>query len=200
VELSELSGLIQQLFRTVARTAVGTARDWAAAQQPLTMAINLSARNLYDRNLTAWLRRLLEDTGLAPDLLKCELTESEVMDDPVLAMDVLHQLREIGVRTAIDDFGTGYSSLSYLRQLPVDEIKIDKSFVMAMRQDRSDLTIVRTVIDLAHNLGFVVLAEGAEDEPTVEMLAEFGCDRVQGYAIGRPVPKDAFWTSVRNVG
>ena len=152
------------------------------------MAINLSARNLYDRNLVIWLDDTLRSMGLPPHLLKCELTESQVMDDPILAMEVISKLREIGVHTAIDDFGTGYSSLAYLRRLPVDEIKIDKSFVMTMLDDPNDLTIVRTVIDLAHNLDMTVLAEGVEDDATLDTLRDFGCDRIQGYLIGRPVP------------
>lgn len=188
VELAELSGLIQPLARFVAREAMQTAATWHAKGHRMRVAINLSARNLYDRNLVHWLGAMLDDVGLPPELLKCELTESQVMDDPVLAMAVISDLRDIGVLTAIDDFGTGYSSLSYLRRLPVDEIKIDKSFITAMLADDTDVTIVRTVIDLAHNLGKAVLAEGVEDEATLQTLREFGCDRIQGYLVGRPVP------------
>lgn len=187
VELAELSGLIRPLAKFVAREALSTTRDWHDQGHDLRMAINLSARNLYDRNLLDWLQDTLRQFDLEPRFLKCELTESQVMDDPVLAMDVISKLREIGIRTAIDDFGTGYSSLAYLRRLPVDEIKIDKSFVLTMLDDRHDLTIVRTVIDLAHNLDMRVLAEGVEDEATLEKLREFGCDRIQGYLIGRPM-------------
>ena len=125
---------------------------------------------------------------LPASLLKCELTESQVMDDPKLAMSVISKLRDIGVHTAIDDFGTGYSSLAYLRKLPVDEIKIDKSFVTSMLEDPTDMTIVRTIIDLAHNLDMTVLAEGVEDAATADRLRSFGCDRAQGYHIGRPMP------------
>ena len=140
------------------------------------------------RDRVQWLAASLDDLGLPPNLLKCELTESQVMDDPVLAMNVISQLKEIGVHTAIDDFGTGYSSLSYLRRLPVDEIKIDKSFVTGMLADETDTTIVRTIVDLAHNLGMAVLAEGVEDQATLQRLQEFGCDRIQGYLVGRPAP------------
>ncbi len=192
VELAELSGLIGNLGRFVAREAMSTTNSWRRRGHDLSVAINLSARNLYDRNLSTWLTAIMAETGLPATALKCELTESEVMDDPVLAMDVISELRERGIRTAIDDFGTGYSSLAYLRRLPVDEIKIDKSFVMNMMGDRNDLMIVRTVVDLAHNLGMSVLAEGVEDEETLDALREFGCDRVQGYLIGRPMPASAF--------
>ena len=188
VELAELSGLIQPLARFVAREAMSTAAAWHERGHDLRVAINLSARNLYDRTLVQWLAASLDDLGLPPNLLKCELTESQVMDDPVLAMNVISQLKEIGVHTAIDDFGTGYSSLSYLRRLPVDEIKIDKSFVTGMLADETDTTIVRTIVDLAHNLGMAVLAEGVEDQATLQRLQEFGCDRIQGYLVGRPAP------------
>ncbi len=188
VELAELSGLIQPLARFVAQEAMHTAAEWLAAGFEIRVAINLSARNLYDRHLVPWLEATMREVGLPPRLMKCELTESQVMDDPVLAMTVISELREIGVHTAIDDFGTGYSSLAYLRRLPVDEIKIDKSFVTTMLADTTDMTIVRTVIDLAHNLGMAVLAEGVEDKATLSTLREFGCDRIQGYVVGKPVP------------
>ncbi len=188
VELAELSGLIQPLARFVAGEAMANAATWHGQGHDIRVAINLSARNLYDRTLVSWLAASLEEIGLPSRLLKCELTESQVMDDPVLAMNVISQLKEIGVLTAIDDFGTGYSSLSYLRRLPVDEIKIDKSFVTGMLADTTDTTIVRTIIDLAHNLGMAVLAEGVEDEETLHRLQEFGCDRIQGYVVGRPAP------------
>jgi diguanylate cyclase (GGDEF)-like protein len=194
VELAELSGLIQPLARFVAREAMAVTSNWLQHGHELRIAVNLSARNLYDRNLVTWLQDTMHAMGLPTHLLKCELTESEVMDDPVLALDVISRLREIGVHTAIDDFGTGYSSLSYLRRLPVDEIKIDKSFVMSMLEDRHDMTIVRTVIDLAHNLDMAVLAEGVEDEATLGKLREFGCDRVQGYLVGKPMPAEELST------
>ncbi|MDE0804844.1 MAG: EAL domain-containing protein [Acidimicrobiales bacterium] len=197
VELAELSGLIQPLARFVAREAMQTATAWQTDGQPLRIAINLSARNLYDRRLVQWLAATLHEVGLPPELLKCEITESQVMDDPVLAMAVISDLRDIGVHTAIDDFGTGYSSLSYLRRLAVDEIKIDKSFITSMLDDDTDMTIVRTIVDLAHNLGMQVLAEGVENEATLDALREFGCDRIQGYLIGRPVPAAEFHRLLR---
>jgi len=188
VGLAEVSGLVHDLARFVAREAIGTARSWRDAGIDVCMAVNLSARNLSDRHLTDWIRQLLAELGLPASRLKCELTESELMDDPVLALEVLGRLRDIGVQTSIDDFGTGYSSLSYLRRLPVDEVKIDRSFVAQMADDRSDLMIVRTIIDLAHNLGLRVLAEGVEDVRTLELLRELGCDDAQGHVVGRPVP------------
>ncbi|MFP5322650.1 MAG: putative bifunctional diguanylate cyclase/phosphodiesterase [Acidimicrobiia bacterium] len=188
VGLAEVSGLVHDLARFVARESITTVQRWRSMGLDLTMAVNLSARNLSDRHLTDWIRALLDELGVPASSLKCELTESELMDDPVLALEVLGRLRDIGVQTSIDDFGTGYSSLSYLRRLPVHEIKIDRSFVSQMAEDRNDLVIVRTIIDLAHNLDLRVLAEGVEDVRTLELLRDLGCDDLQGHLVGRPVP------------
>ncbi len=188
IELAELSGLILPLTRWVASTAIHTLREWNDADLDLTIAINLSVRNLYDRKLVGWLSDELDEYGIPHEQLKVELTESEVMDDPLLAIEVLGALRDIGVTTSVDDFGTGYSSLQYLSRLPVAEIKIDQSFVANMIETEEDLTIVNTVIDLAHNLGMTVLAEGVEDDVTLCRLEELGCDRAQGYLIGKPSP------------
>jgi EAL domain-containing protein (putative c-di-GMP-specific phosphodiesterase class I) len=188
IELAELSGLILPLTRWVATVAMNTLKQWIAEDLDLTIAINLSVRNLYDRKLVSWLNDQLDEHGIPHEQLKVELTESEVMDDPLLAIEVLGALREIGVTTSVDDFGTGYSSLQYLSRLPVSEIKIDQSFVANMIETEEDLTIVNTVIDLAHNLGMTVLAEGVEDDLTLKRLEELGCDRAQGYLIGKPSP------------
>jgi len=154
-------------------------------------------RNLYDRDLVPWLSEQLIEHGVDANLLKLEVTESELMDDPLLALEVLGKLKALGASTSIDDFGTGYSSLAYLKHLPIDELKIDKSFVGHMVDDRSDLTIVRSTIDLSHNLGLEVVAEGVEDGSTLHLLAELGCDRAQGYFVSRPVPAEVFTEWVR---
>jgi EAL domain-containing protein (putative c-di-GMP-specific phosphodiesterase class I) len=133
---------------------------------------------------------VLAQFGVDAKALEFEITESELMDDPLLAMEVLGRLKSLGVATSIDDFGTGYSSLSYLKHLPIDQLKIDRSFVGNMVHDESDLTIVRSTIDLSHNLGLAVVAEGVEDGDTLRLLAELGCDRAQGYALSRPVPSN----------
>ena len=188
VGLAEVSGLVHDLARFVARESATTTRRWRRDGLQLCTAMNLSARNLSDRELIGWIGTLLDELDVPPEALKCEITESELMDDPVLALEALGRLRDIGVRTSIDDFGTGYSSLSYLRRLPVDEIKIDRSFVSQMADDRNDLMIVRTIIELAHNLDLRVLAEGVEDVRTLELLRGLGCDDVQGHLVGRPMP------------
>jgi diguanylate cyclase (GGDEF)-like protein len=188
VDLAEVSGLIQPLTRWAIRTAIDHASAWANGEPPTVgVAVNLSVRNLYDAELTSWLGELLEETSFPPSLITLEITESEVMDDPFLAVEVLGQLHALGVHTSIDDFGTGQSSLSYLKHLPIDEIKIDRSFVGGMATCASDETIVRAIIDLGHNLGLRVVAEGVEDDDMVSRLKTLGCDRAQGFYLSKPL-------------
>jgi diguanylate cyclase (GGDEF)-like protein len=188
IELAELSGMIQALTRWVLKRALVQIREWSDRGLDLRVAVNLSVRNLYDRDLVPWLSEQLVERGVSASLLKLEITESQLMDDPMLAMEVLGKMKSLGVSTSIDDFGTGYSSLSYLKNLPIDELKIDRSFVGNMVRDDDDLTIVRSTIDLSHNLGLDVVAEGVEEATTLHLLAEMGCDRAQGFLISRPVP------------
>jgi len=190
IELAEISGLINDLTRWVVTRGVGQAREWADAGMRIRVSLNLSVRNLADPELVPWLEALLARDGVDASLVKLEITESELMDDPAAAMEVLQRLRNLGAATSIDDFGTGYSSLAYLSSLPIDELKIDKSFVDPMLTDASAETIVRSTIDLAHNLGMEVVAEGVEDGQTLARLALLGCDRAQGYFVARPLPAD----------
>jgi diguanylate cyclase (GGDEF)-like protein len=201
VELAEVSGLIQPLTRWVLRRAVAQARWWLDAGLDLTVAVNLSVRNLYDPELVPWVSHLLEDHRLPPDRLAVEITETRLMDDPAVALEVLGRLKALGVSTSVDDFGTGYSSLAYLKHLPLDELKVDRSFVIAMAHDDNDLTIVRSTIDLSHNLGLEVVAEGVEDAATLRALAGLGCDRAQGYLISPPLTGQALagWAVERRV-
>ena len=156
----------------------------------LTMAVNLSARNLHDLDLPASVRALLSHNGVAAQDLCLEMTESAVMANPGDGLRVLTELDRMGVSIAIDDFGTGYSSLAYLKRLPVDELKIDKSFVMDMADNESDAVIVRSTIELAHNLGLKVTAEGVETQQAWDALGALGCDRSQGYFMARPMAAD----------
>ncbi|MBI2704643.1 MAG: EAL domain-containing protein [Actinobacteria bacterium] len=190
IELAELSGMIGAVTRWVIDHALVQVREWTDSGLELRVAVNLSVRNLYDRELVAWLNNRLLERAVEASLLKLEITESELMDDPLLAMEVLGKMKSLGVSTSIDDFGTGYSSLAYLKNLPIDELKIDRSFVGHMVRDDNDLTIVRSTIDLSHNLGLDVVAEGVEDAQTLRLLRDLGCDRAQGYHISRPVPAD----------
>jgi diguanylate cyclase len=154
------------------------------------MAVNISARSLGPRtNLPEIVAELTQTWGTAPNRLTLELTEGALIE--ASARDVLARLHNMGERMSIDDFGTGYSSLAYLQRLPVDELKIDRSFVMSLSGGSDSAVIVRSTIDLAHNLGLTVVAEGVEDEMAMDLLVAYGCDSVQGYLFGRPCPAEA---------
>jgi diguanylate cyclase (GGDEF)-like protein len=190
VPLAEEAGLIGPLTQWVLGTALTQIAQFRAEGHVLTMAVNLSARSLHDTDLPATIDLLLRESGVAAEYLTLEITESAVMANPGDALAILGELDRMGVTLAIDDFGTGYSSLAYLKQLPVDELKIDKSFVMDMEENDSDAVIVRSTIDLAHNLGLEVTAEGVESQGAWDTLTALGCDRSQGYFMGRPMPAE----------
>ncbi len=192
IPVAEGTGLILPLTMYTLEAAVAQARAWLDAGHTIQVAVNLSPRCLLEPALPDQVRRLLDRHGLPARLLRLELTESTVMADPERALAALTELRDRGVAISIDDFGTGYSSMSYLKQLPVDELKIDRSFVMDMLADGHDAVLVRSSIDLGHNLGLAVVAEGVEDEETLSALRALGCDVVQGYHLARPMPASAF--------
>ena len=158
----------------------------------LRVAVNLSARSLVDPDLVGAVHRLLKRYAVPAQMLTSEITESSVMTDPARAIAMLLELREMGVRVSVDDFGTGYSSLSYLKRLPVQEVKIDRSFVTEMLRADDDAPIVRSIIDLAANLGLDVVAEGVKDLATWRELERLGCARAQGYYLARPMPVTTF--------
>ena len=190
IPLAEESGLIGPLDQWVLKTAIGQAAAWREAGYPLTVAVNLSARSLHDTELPAIIMDLLGHSGGDAGMLTLEITESAVMSNPSDSLGILQELDRMGIAIAIDDFGTGYSSLAYLKQLPVDELKIDKSFVMTMEENENDAIIVRSTIDLAHNLGLNVTAEGVENSDTWDTLTILGCDVSQGYYMSKPLPAD----------
>jgi len=190
VELAELSGAIQPLTRWVMREGLLAVRAWQAQGHDVGLAVNLSVRNLYDPELVPHLAALLAETGVKPQDLIVELTETELMDDPNLARGVFTALGDLGVGTSIDDFGTGYSSLTYLRDLPLQEIKIDRSFVSEMHRRSDEFTIVRSMIDLGHNLGLDVVAEGVEHGDDLHLLQRLGCDLAQGFHLSKPLALD----------
>ena len=159
----------------------------------LSVAVNLSTRSLLDASLPEVVRAALATWRVPPHLLDLEITETIIMTDPTRARRVLTELAEMGVTLSIDDFGTGYSSLAYLRDLPVHQLKIDRTFVEDMVEDSDDAVIVRAVVDLARNLGLRTVAEGVEDLATWEQLSQLGCDSAQGYFLARPMPPDGFW-------
>jgi diguanylate cyclase (GGDEF)-like protein/PAS domain S-box-containing protein len=187
IGLAERTGLMEPLSRWVIETALRQCRVWLGEGVSCPIAINLSARSLHDPTLPETLTDLLRVYGVAPDLLKVEITESSLMTDPAQAMQVVERLSLAGIQVSIDDFGTGYSSLSRLRRFAVHELKIDRSFVEHVATDQHDLAIVRSIIDLAHGMGLLAVAEGVEDQASWDLLAELGCDEAQGYHMSRPL-------------
>jgi EAL domain-containing protein (putative c-di-GMP-specific phosphodiesterase class I) len=202
IPMAESTSLIHPLTSYVLEMAVQQAKIWAQRGTPIPVAVNLSTRCLLDPGIAAQIFGLLYRTGLPARLLKLEITESVAMADPDKALTVLRALHDGGISLSIDDFGTGHSSMTYLQHLPVDELKIDKSFVQAMGKSRGDEVLVRTAITLAHNLGLSVVAEGVEDAAAVTALRELGCDIAQGYHYARPMPAADFdrWFAEYTVG
>jgi len=188
VPLAEQSGLIRQLTRWVLAAAIGQSARWHDVGDGVGLSVNLSSHDLLDERLPAFVASQLGQWRFSADRLTLEITESALLADPGRAVDVLTQIRRLGVRVALDDFGTGYSSLSYLKEWPVDEVKVDRSFVRNLVVDKRDRAIVRATVDLAHSLGLEVVAEGVEDEASLRLLTEMGSDRAQGYYISRPLP------------
>jgi diguanylate cyclase (GGDEF)-like protein len=192
IPIVEQTGLIGPLTRHVLERAVARCAGWRRAGHGLSVSVNLSVRNLLDPDLPSLIGDLLTTYGLAPEGLELEITESMLMSDPDRSLITLTRLNQLGVGLSVDDYGTGYSSLANLRRLPIDEFKIDRSFVSPMLSDESDLIIVRSTINLGHDLGLKVVAEGVEDEATLHRLAGFGCDFAQGYHFSKPLAPEAF--------
>jgi EAL domain-containing protein (putative c-di-GMP-specific phosphodiesterase class I) len=186
--LVEDAGLMRDLTTNVLRKALDQVVVWRASGRSLRVAVNLSASSLVDADLPAQIFDMLGERRLPPTVLDLEITEDSLLGDRERARGVLAHLRLLGVRVAVDDFGTGYSSLAYLRELPIDELKLDRSFVSAMSDDPRSAAIVRSTIDLAHALGLRLVAEGVEDEMTAEHLSNSGCDEAQGFFFSAPLP------------
>jgi diguanylate cyclase (GGDEF)-like protein len=199
--LAEHTGLIRPLTALVLDTALGACAGWRRQGHALGVAVNLSTRSLGDADLPEQVRAALAAAGLPPAALTLEITETAVMSDLTRSLAVLRELRALGVRLSVDDFGTGQSSLAYLKRLPIHEVKIDKGFVLGLADDPGDAAIVRAAIDLGHALGLTVVAEGVEDAHTLGLLTDWGCDRVQGYHLSRPVALPDFrdWLQARTL-
>ncbi|MDN3640520.1 EAL domain-containing protein [Simiduia curdlanivorans] len=189
IPMAEATDIIHPLTEWVLKQSIEQCRLWHDRNFFVSVAINLSTRNLMDEKLPRKIASLLADAGLPPTALELEITESAIMSDPTRALLILQQLSEMGIKLSIDDFGTGYSSLAYLKKLPVQALKIDYSFVLNMLQDKQDEIIVRSTINLAHNLGLHVVAEGVENQETLSCLEAMGCNQAQGYFLGRPMPE-----------
>jgi diguanylate cyclase (GGDEF)-like protein len=202
VLVAEKTGIIRSLTYWVLDNALAAHATWPHVGQRKTISVNISAVNLHEKDFESNLSALLKKHDVRPEDLVLELTETSVMTDPENAMSVLKKLADDGVKIGIDDFGTGHSSMSYIQQLPVYEIKIDRSFVMQMDQVSGDEVIVRTTLNLSHDLGYKVVAEGVENQNALDKLAMMGCDLAQGYHIARPMPLDALieWIETRADG
>ena len=188
IPFAEQTGFVRQLTLWVFNEAARTWPELQKIDQACQIAVNLSARDLMDPALPGNLQAILTKHGVPASGFCLEITESAIMDDPQRAEATLNRLNECGFKLSIDDFGTGYSSLAYLKRLPVDQLKIDKSFVMAMEKIKGDAVIVRSTIDLAHNLSLTVVAEGVENAVVYNLLKKLGCDQAQGYLISKPMP------------
>ncbi len=192
IPAAEHTGVIRALTSYVVRDALAQCRTWRDAGLDLTISVNLSARNLFDSHLVEDIGDAIVGAGVPASALTLELTESTVMGGSKRSMAVLEGLQELGVDLSVDDFGTGYSSLSHLRQLPVSELKVDKSFVATMTSNEHDAVIVRALVDLGRSLGLRTVAEGVESTDAWDLLKEIGCEEAQGYLLSRPLPASQF--------
>ena len=188
IPFAEQTGNIRMITRWVIDTAVKQCGEWQMSGHALKISINISARDLLDKELVSFVGAAIGKYSVPPSLLCLELTESALMEDPDRAAETLRQLRALGVRLSMDDYGTGYSSLAYIKNLALDELKIDRAFVTDMNTDAQSAAIVRSTIELGHSLGMSVVAEGVETEHELSELKRFGCDDAQGYHICRPIP------------
>lgn len=192
IQVVNTSAMSTDVALWVLNTAAAQARTWQAAGSPIRVSLNLAPSLIHSGELPAAVRRLLQDTGLAPSLLELEVTEDIVLVDEQQALSTFRQIQELGVQISFDDFGTGYASLSYLKKFPLDILKIDRSFVAELRQKRDDAAIVAATISLGKHFHFSVIAEGIEDAETARVLHEMGCDEGQGYYFGKPMPAIEF--------
>jgi EAL domain-containing protein (putative c-di-GMP-specific phosphodiesterase class I) len=192
IPLAEETGNIRRLTRWVLAAGIACAHRWAVEGKQLRLALNVSARDLDDPDLPIRISELLSVHGVAPDRIQLEITESAVMGKPEAAIQVLRRLADLGIDLTIDDFGVGQSSFAYLRRLPVRELKIDKSFMMKLAEGSADRTIVSSIVELGHRLGYRVTAEGVTDQATLDYLGEIGCDHAQGFFIARALSAEAF--------
>jgi diguanylate cyclase (GGDEF)-like protein len=190
VPLAEQTGFIRTITQWVLEHSVKQCAEWRNRGIPMNVSVNISANDLVNSELPARLSQILEKEGCSAQWITLEVTENAIIGEPGHALKNLERLKRLGCKLALDDYGTGYSSLAYLRRLPLDELKIDKSFTMGMATDASDALIVRSTIELAKKLGLTVVAGGVEDDATLNQLRELGCDAVQGFLLSRPLSAD----------
>jgi diguanylate cyclase (GGDEF)-like protein len=196
IPVLEATTLIHKFTHQVLTQALRQARAWLDAGHRIPVAVNISTRSLLDTGFPERLAALLRQAGVPGDQLCIEVTEHSIMTDPNTAIETLHRIRGLGVKTSIDDYGTGYSSMTYLRLLPLDELKIDRSFVQDLSRDHSNRALVASTVELGHNLGLAVVAEGIEDADTLAALRGIGCDLAQGFYLARPMTAEALTHSL----
>ncbi|MBH8611913.1 bifunctional diguanylate cyclase/phosphodiesterase [Pseudomonas mohnii] len=200
IPLAESNGQINPIGAWVLRTAVRQLRSWMdAGMPPVVMAVNLSVVQFQNPDLPTLISEILSEEQLPPEYLELELTESVAMGEPQRAIEIMDNLHSRGVRMSIDDFGTGYSSLSYLKKFKIYKLKIDQSFVRDIAIDADDRAIVKTIVQMAHSVGLITIAEGVETSAQWEFLNQNGCDEVQGYLFSRPLPTDQIPELVRKI-
>jgi EAL domain-containing protein (putative c-di-GMP-specific phosphodiesterase class I) len=192
INLAERTGLIKDVTRWVLNEAIKQILLWQEKGFFVSLSVNISPSWLLNTELPEIITGTLGSQNLGASVLTIEITETSIIQDPDLAYEVLNRLKQLGAKISIDDFGTGYSSLAHLKKMPVSEMKIDKSFVMDMLSNEDDEIIVRSIIDLGHNLGLTVVAEGVESEEVARHLEELHCDILQGYYFSKPLPADEF--------
>jgi EAL domain-containing protein (putative c-di-GMP-specific phosphodiesterase class I) len=193
IPLAEATGLIVELDRFVMKTAMKQLAKWyAKGLNPGKLAMNLAVKQLQQKDFIQVLKNLMKETGCKPQWIALEVTESQIMSRPEVAIKILNQISATGVELAVDDFGTGYSSLAYLKKLPIDKLKIDQSFVKDLPDDEDDKTIAKAVIALATSLNLKIIAEGVESKEQKDFLIKNGCENIQGYYYSKPIPADKF--------
>ncbi|MBI1823381.1 MAG: EAL domain-containing protein, partial [Nitrospirae bacterium] len=193
IPIAEESGLILPIGKWVLNAACQQLKSWqATGVEPLSVAVNLSARQIHQGDLLEEVTRVLNTTGLSPRYLELELTESLLMKNTDAIIRLLHQLSDMGIQLSIDDFGTGYSSLSYLKRFPIHKLKIDQSFVRNITTDTNDAVIAQTIIRMAHSLGLRAVAEGVETLDQLNLLRSLECDEAQGFYFSKPLPHEEF--------
>jgi EAL domain-containing protein (putative c-di-GMP-specific phosphodiesterase class I) len=197
IPVAEQLGMIMPITDWVLTQALRECQQWSNNNQLVPVSINVSARSFQSPGLLKGIEKALSDAGVEGEQLEIEITEGTLMQDLDHGAEVLNQLSALGIGIAIDDFGTGYSSLAYLKRLPINTLKIDQSFLDHMQPDSQDAAIVRSIIDLGHNLQCKVVAEGVEEQSVLTQLQQLGCDSVQGFHISKPLPSDGFvdWVS-----
>lgn len=194
IPVAERTGEIERLTLWVLDSVLRQCHIWEETGLNLPISVNISAVTLHNPDFSDQIGTLFRRWNVPVDRLKLEITESAIISDVARATETVTELHRMGVKISIDDFGTGYTSIAYLRRLPVVEVKVDKSYVLNMRQNADDAVIVRSIIELAHNLDLSVVAEGVEDRETLEMLNGLGCDSIQGFYFSRPLDVESFET------